>query len=56
MALSPETLKEHFENTNKCKINWKIEKVEKIKSTDTCLSNLKIYIKWTDSKSNKARI
>lgn len=47
MALSPDMLKEHFENTSKCKVKWTIYKVDSYEN-NWCSYNLKLYIKDND--------
>jgi len=51
MALSPDMLKEYFEQAQKCKISWKIEKVQK-NGEDQCSTNLTLFIKWENNKTH----
>lgn len=51
MALSPDMLKEYFEQAQKCKISWKIEKIE-IWNKNQCLVDMRIFIKWENNKTH----
>ncbi len=51
MALSPDWLQEYFEQAQKCKISWKIEKIE-IWNKNQCLVNMRIFIKWENNKTH----
>lgn len=48
MALSPDILKEHFNQVKKCKVEWIVTKLENIKE-DSCSSQFLIYIKWKNN-------
>ena len=51
MALSPDMLQEYFEQAQKCKISWKIEKIE-IWNKNQCLMDMRIFIKWENNKTH----
>ena len=51
MALSPDMLQEYFEQAQKCKISWKIKKIETI-SEDQCTSEIKILVKWENNETH----
>lgn len=51
MALSPDWLQEYFEQAQKCKISWKIEKIE-IWNKNQCLVDMRIFIKWENNKTH----
>jgi hypothetical protein len=48
MALSPDILQEYFEQAQKCKLSWKIEKIE-TSNKDQCWVDAKIFIKWENN-------
>ena len=48
MALSPDMLKEHFNEVKKCKVEWKIIKMEDL-NEDNCLNQRSISILWNDN-------
>lgn len=50
MALSPDMLQEYFEQAQKCKISWKIEKIQ-TNSEDQCSTDLTLFIKWENNDS-----
>lgn len=51
MALSPDTLEKYFDDTQKCIIEWKIQKIE-ILNQDKCLKEVKVFIKNKDNSTN----
>jgi len=50
MALSPDMLQEYFEHAQKCKISWKIEKIE-TNNEDQCSTNLTLFIKSENNET-----
>lgn len=51
MALPPDMLQEYFEQAQKCKISWKIKKIETI-SENQCISEIKILVKWKNYETH----
>lgn len=51
MALSPDMLQEYFEQAQKCKISWKIQKIQK-NSEDQCSTDLTLFIKWENNETH----
>ena len=51
MAFSPDVLQEYFEQAQKCKISWKIQKIQK-NSEDQCSTDLTLFIKWENNETH----
>lgn len=51
MALSPDILQEYFKQAQKCKISWKIEKIE-ISNQGQCSTEMIIFIKWENNDTH----
>lgn len=51
MALSHDILQEYFEQAQKCKISWKIEKIE-TSNQDQCSTEIIIFIKWENNDTH----
>ncbi len=51
MAFSPDVLQEYFEQAQKCKISWKIQKIQK-NSEDQCSIDLTLFIKWENNETH----